>query len=45
MRNRSENCCKRKIPRACESEKSADRGMMAWQKAETHIAKETELWR
>lgn len=45
MRNRSDSCCKRKIPRACESEKIADRETVAWQKAETRIAKEMEPWR
>ena len=42
MRNHSDTCCKRKIPRACANEKIADRETMAWQKAETRVAKEKE---
>jgi hypothetical protein len=46
MRNRSGTCCKRKIPRACANEKITDRETMAWQKAETRVAKEKEkAWR
>jgi hypothetical protein len=36
---------KRKLSRRDESEKIADRRRLAWQKAETRIAKETEPWR
>jgi hypothetical protein len=46
LRNHSDTCCKRKIPRACANEKITDRETMAWQKAETRVAKEKEkAWR
>ncbi|HEY6919155.1 MAG TPA: hypothetical protein VI412_07820, partial [Tabrizicola sp.] len=45
LRNCGVNCCKRKVSRTGESEKSADRAWAAWQKAGTRVAKETEPWR